>query len=44
MNKIIQTFLSVLDIIKLAFMKIENHKMIDEHNAIREEVDLNERI
>jgi phytoene synthase len=43
-GKIIQTFLSVLDIIKLAFMKIENHKMIDEHNAIREEVDLNERI
>ena len=43
-EKIVQTLLSISDLIKLAFTRIENHKLGQEHSIIMEEIKLNERI
>ena len=43
-GKIYQTILSVGDFIKLLFTKLENHQRLNEHNIIKEEIDINERI
>lgn len=44
-GKTIQTFLSIIDFIKLMFTKPTNiHQMFEEHKMISEEVDLNARI
>ena len=43
-GKIIQTFLSFVDLIKLFFIKIENHQRSKEHDIINTEIELNERI
>ena len=44
-GKTIQTFFSIIDFIKLMFVKPENiHQMYEEHEMISEEVDLNARI
>ena len=43
-GKIYQTILSVGDFIKLLFIKLENHQRLNEHNIIKEEIDINERI
>jgi len=42
--KIIQTILSLYDLIRLSLIKSENHFMEKEHLMINEEVNLNERI
>ena len=43
-GKIYQTVLSLGDFIKLFFTKLENHQRLNEHNIIKEEIDINERI
>ena len=43
-GKIYQTILSFGDFIKLFFTKLENHQRLTEHNIIKEEIDINERI
>jgi len=43
-GKIYQTILSVGDFIKLFFVNLENHQRSNEHNTIKEELDINERI
>jgi len=43
-GKIYQTILSLGDFIKLFFTKFENHQRLNEHNIIKEEIDINERI
>jgi len=43
-SKIYQTFLSIFDLIKLFFIKSEEHLRKDEHATINEEINLNERI
>ena len=43
-GKIIQTFLSLGDLIKLFFVKIESHQRSKEHDIINAEINLNERI
>ncbi len=43
-GKIIQTILSVFDLIKLSFMKSQEHLRKEEHLLINEEINLNERI
>jgi len=43
-GKMYQTILSLGDFIKLFFTKFENHQRLNEHNIIKEEIDINERI
>ena len=43
-GKIIQTLLSIFDLIKLVFIKPCEHLRKDEHNIINEQINLNERI
>jgi len=43
-NKAYQTFLSIFDLINLLFVKLEEHSRNEEHDIIREEINLNERI
>ena len=43
-GKLYQTILSLGDFIKLFFTKLENHQRLNEHNIIKEEIDINERI
>ena len=43
-EKIIQTFLSVFDFIKLLFMKNLNYDNHANHNILNQEINLNERI
>ena len=43
-GKINQTFLSILDFIKLIFIKPGDHLRKDEHDIINEQINLNERI
>ena len=43
-GKIYQTFLSLIDLIKLLITKDKSNYMSDEHLLINEEIDLNERI
>ena len=43
-SKINQTFLSILDLIKLIFVKSDEHLRKDEHDVINEQINLNERI
>ena len=43
-GKITQTILSFVDLIKLFFVKIENHQRSQEHDIIKSEINLNERI
>ena len=43
-GKITQTILSFLDLIKLFFVKIEKHQRSQEHDIIKSEINLNERI
>ena len=43
-GKIIQTVLSLGDLIKLFFTNIENHQTAKEHDIINSEINLNERI
>ncbi len=44
LGKIIQTVLSLSDLIKLYFTNIENHQTAPEHDIINLEINLNERI
>lgn len=44
LGKLYQTFLSILDLIKLVFINEKNHLRNKEHLLINEEIDLNERI
>ncbi|MDA7487489.1 squalene/phytoene synthase family protein [Candidatus Pelagibacter ubique] len=44
LSKLYQTFLSILDLIKLIFINEKNHLRNKEHLLINEEIDLNERI
>ena len=44
LGKLYQTFLSILDLIKLIFINEKNHLRNKEHLLINEEIDLNERI
>ena len=43
-GKIYQTILSLFDLILLFLKDLESHQRINEHNIIREEIDLDERI
>tara|TARA_B100000674_G_scaffold194085_1_gene158006 strand:- start:3939 stop:4835 length:897 start_codon:yes stop_codon:yes gene_type:complete len=43
-GKITQTILSFIDLIKLFFITIENHQRSQEHDIIKSEINLNERI
>jgi len=43
-GKIIQTFLSLFDLIRLSFIKNKDHFMYKEHHIINEEIDLDERL
>ena len=43
-SKINQTFLSILDLIKLTFIKPDEHLKKDAHTIINEQINLNERI
>ena len=43
-SKIFQTFLSLYDLIKLLFIKSNDHLRNKEHLIINEKIDLNERI
>ena len=43
-NKIIQTFLSIYDLIKLSMIKSEDHLRYNEHQIINEKINLNERL
>ena len=42
-GKIIQTILSIYDLIKLSLIKSEDHLRDKEHQIINEEINLNER-
>jgi len=44
MGKIIQTFLSLFDFIRLSLIKNKDHLRSKEHQLINEEIDLNERL
>jgi len=44
LGKIYQTFLSIIDFVKLLFMKSEEHLRKKEHDTINEEINLNDRI
>ena len=44
LGKLYQTFLSILDLIKLIFINEKNHLRNKEHLLINEEIDINERI
>ena len=44
LNKLFETFLSILDLIKHLFIKEKNHLRNEEHLIIGEEINLNERI
>ena len=43
-EKIIQTFLSLYDLIRLSLIKCEDHLRYKEHQIINEEINLNERL
>ena len=43
-GKIIQTLLSLVDLLKLTLIKKEDHLRYKEHQLINEEIDLNERL
>ena len=43
-GKIIQTFLSIFDLIRLSLIKNNDHLRSKEHQIINEEIDLNERL
>jgi len=43
-GKIIQTFLSLCDLIRLSLIKDEDHSRYKEHQIINEEINLNERL
>ena len=43
-NKLIQTFLSIYDLIKLSLIKSEDHLRYNEHQIINEKINLNERL
>ena len=43
-GKIIQTILSIFDLIKLLLIKSEDHLRDKEHLLINEEINLNERV
>jgi len=43
-NKIIQTILSISDLIRLSLIKPEDHLRVEEHMIISEEINLNERV
>ena len=43
-GKIIQTILSIFDLIRLSMIKHEDHLRIEEHMIINEEINLNERV
>jgi len=43
-GKIIQTFLSLYDLIRLLLIKDEDHLRYKEHQIINEEINLNERL
>ena len=43
-GKIIQTFLSLFDLIRLSLIKNKDHFMYKEHHIINEEIDLDERL
>ena len=44
LEKIIQTFLSIFDFLKLLFVKELNYDNHSNHNILKEEVNINERI
>ena len=43
-SKIIQTILSISDLIRLSLIKPEDHLRVEEHMIINEEINLNERV
>ena len=43
-GKIIQTILSISDLIRLSLIKSEDHLRVEEHMIINEEINLNERV
>ena len=43
-EKIIQTFLSIFDFVKLLFIKNLNYDNQTNHNILEQEINLNERI
>ena len=43
-NKMIQTFLSIYDLIKLSLIKSGDHLRYNEHQIINEKINLNERL
>jgi len=43
-SKIIQTILSISDLIRLSMIKHEDHLRVEEHMIINEEINLNERV
>ena len=43
-SKIIQTILSISDLIRLSLIKSEDHLRVEEHMIINEEINLNERV
>ena len=43
-GKIIQTLLSLVDLLRLTLIKKENHLRYKEHQLINEEIGLNERL
>ena len=43
-GKINQTLLCIIDLIRLLFIKSNDHSRKDEHNLINEQINLNERI
>ena len=43
-EKILETFLSIFDLIKLSFSFKKDDQIQHDHNLISEEIDLNERI
>ena len=44
MEKVLETFLSIFDFIKLLFDYRKNDQIKHDHTLINEEIDLNERI
>ena len=42
-SKIIQMILSISDLIRLFFIKTNNHQRYNEHSVINETIDLNDR-
>ena len=43
-EKVIQTILSISDLVKISFTKVENHKLKKEYGIIMEKINLDERI